>query len=188
MERRSRDRGRSAAPLQIMQSRGGVASSRVARRSPVRLFLSGPAAGVIGGSMAGAAAGYEDVITIDIGGTSADIALVNGGQPLIAAGRHARRLCRARADGRRERDRRGRRQHRVARRGRLAARRTRIGRVRARARPATGAAASRPTVTDASIVLGYIDPGYFAGGTMALDAGPRLDPGDRAADRRSRSA
>ena len=59
-------------PLQIMQSRGGVASSRIARRSPVRLFLSGPAAGVIGGRVAGGIAGDDDLITIDIGGTSAD--------------------------------------------------------------------------------------------------------------------
>ena len=51
---RSRREAASRAPLQIMQSRGGVASSRIARRSPVRLFLSGPAAGVIGGRMAGA--------------------------------------------------------------------------------------------------------------------------------------
>ena len=66
-----------------MQSRGGISSSRIARQRPVRLFLSGPAAGVIGGLEVGRAAGIDDLITVDIGGTSCDIALVSGGQPLI---------------------------------------------------------------------------------------------------------
>ena len=70
-------------PLQIMQSRGGISSSRIARQRPVRLFLSGPAAGVIGGLEVGRAAGIEDLITVDIGGTSCDIALISRGQPLI---------------------------------------------------------------------------------------------------------
>jgi N-methylhydantoinase A/oxoprolinase/acetone carboxylase beta subunit len=71
------------APLQIMQSRGGIASSRIARRRPVRLFLSGPAAGVMGGLDVGQALGLDDLITVDVGGTSCDIALVSGGRPLI---------------------------------------------------------------------------------------------------------
>ena len=72
-------------PLQIMQSRGGISSSTIARQRPVRLFLSGPAAGVIGGLEVGRAAGIEDLITVDIGGTSCDIALISRGQPLIRA-------------------------------------------------------------------------------------------------------
>src|SRR5258708_3570168 len=72
-----------SAPLQIMQSRGGIASAATARRRPVRLFLSGPAAGVVGGLSVGQAAGVGDLITIDIGGTSCDIALIRGGEPLI---------------------------------------------------------------------------------------------------------
>ena len=70
-------------PLQVMQSRGGLMSSSVARQRPVRLFLSGPAAGVVGGLEAGRAAGFSDLITVDIGGTSCDIALITDGTPLI---------------------------------------------------------------------------------------------------------
>jgi N-methylhydantoinase A/oxoprolinase/acetone carboxylase beta subunit len=54
-----------------------------ARQRPVRLFLSGPAAGVVGGLEAGRAAGFSDIITVDVGGTSCDIALITGGTPLI---------------------------------------------------------------------------------------------------------
>ncbi len=72
-----------AAPLQIMQSRGGISSAANAARRPVRLFLSGPAAGVVGALSVGKAAGSGDLISIDIGGTSCDIALVSGGEPLV---------------------------------------------------------------------------------------------------------
>ena len=71
-------------PLQVMQSRGGISVvRRCARQRPVRLFLSGPAAGVVGGLEAGRAAGFADLITVDIGGTTCDIALISGGAPLI---------------------------------------------------------------------------------------------------------
>ena len=52
------------APLQIMQSRGGVTSAATARRRPVRLFLSGPAAGVVGAQAVGKTAGIDDVISV----------------------------------------------------------------------------------------------------------------------------
>src|SRR5262245_1183298 len=71
------------APLQVMQSRGGLAIAEVARQRPVRLFLSGPAAGVIGGQIAGASAAADDLITIDVGGTSADIALISRRKPML---------------------------------------------------------------------------------------------------------
>jgi N-methylhydantoinase A len=157
------------SPLQIMQSRGGVASSSVARRSPVRLFLSGPAAGVIGGRAAGETAGFDDVITIDIGGTSADIALIEHGKPLIASeGRldgYAVRvpMVDVNAIG--------------AGGGSIAwldaARSLRVGPRSAGSEPGPacyGRGGTDPTVTDASIVLGYIDPDYFAGGSMKLHA------------------
>src|SRR5262249_840436 len=70
-------------PLQLTQSRGGISSSAPARRRSVRLFLSGPAAGVIGARMVGEAAGLRDLITVDIGGTSCDIALIEDGTPAL---------------------------------------------------------------------------------------------------------
>ena len=71
------------APLQIMQSRGGISGSATARLRPVRLFLSGPAAGVIGARMVGEAADCPNLITVDIGGTSCDIALIENGTPAL---------------------------------------------------------------------------------------------------------
>ena len=68
-----------AAPLLLMQSNGGVAGAASVRRAPILTALSGPAAGVVGAQAAGAAAGFGDLITIDIGGTSADICLLRDG-------------------------------------------------------------------------------------------------------------
>jgi N-methylhydantoinase A len=80
LERRAEERG-IGAPLLLMKSSGGVASARAIRRSPVETALSGPAAGIVGASFVAQQAGFGDLVTIDIGGTSADIALVRGGQP-----------------------------------------------------------------------------------------------------------
>jgi N-methylhydantoinase A len=64
------------APLRIMRSNGGVATSESAREKPVTLLLSGPAAGVLGGAWEGSASGRDHLITFDVGGTSADIGIV----------------------------------------------------------------------------------------------------------------
>ncbi len=156
------------ATLQVMQSRGGLMSSAVARRRPVRLFLSGPAGGVVGGLDVGVASGYRDLITVDIGGTSCDIALVSDGQPLIRAegsidGYPVRvPMVDVTAIGSGG--------------GSLAwidaAGSLRVGPESAGSEPGPacyGRGGMRATVTDASVVLGYIDPARFAGGTMRLD-------------------
>jgi N-methylhydantoinase A/oxoprolinase/acetone carboxylase beta subunit len=156
-----------AAPLQIMQSRGGIASSRIARRRPVRLFLSGPAAGVIGGLEVGRALSLGDLITIDVGGTSCDIALVSGGEPLIRsegeiAGYAVRvPMVDVNAIG--------------AGGGSIAwlddADALRVGPHSAGSEPGPACydrGGDDPTVTDASVLLGYIDPTYFAGGSLTL--------------------
>src|SRR6185437_2893971 len=154
-------------PLQIMQSRGGISSSTIARQRPVRLFLSGPAAGVIGGLEVGRAAGIEDLITVDIGGTSCDIALISRGQPLIRAegdiGGYSVRVpmvdVNAIGSGG----------------GSIAwidgAGSLRVGPESAGSEPGPasyGRGGKRATVTDASIVLGYINPDYFAAGSLKL--------------------
>jgi N-methylhydantoinase A/oxoprolinase/acetone carboxylase beta subunit len=159
---------RVTAPLQIMQSRGGLAGTSVARRRPVRLFLSGPAAGVIGGAIVGRSSGHRDVITIDVGGTSSDIALVEGGEPVIRAqGNIAGFPVRVPmvdvnaigAGG-----------------GSIAwldgAGGLRVGPHSAGSEPGPacyGRGGEEATVTDASVVLGWLDPAFFAGGSMPLD-------------------
>jgi N-methylhydantoinase A/oxoprolinase/acetone carboxylase beta subunit len=158
--------GVPAAP-QIMQSRGGVMGFATALQRPGRLFLSGPAAGVIGGQMVGERLGIGDLITIDIGGTSCDIALIAGGRPGIRSeglvdGYVVRvPMVDVNAIG--------------AGGGSIAwingAGGLRVGPHSAGAVPGPacyGTGGTEATVTDASIVLGYIDPGYFAGGTMQL--------------------
>ncbi len=68
-------------PLYITKSNGGVTTARDARQATAETLLSGPASGVIGASYVCRLAGYENLITLDMGGTSADIALVRGGRP-----------------------------------------------------------------------------------------------------------
>ncbi|MDF3009569.1 MAG: 5-oxoprolinase [Burkholderiales bacterium] len=158
------------ASLQIMQSRGGLAAAEVARERPVRLFLSGPAAGVLGGSAVGALAGFENLITIDVGGTSSDIALVERGRTLLRAdmnvdgypvrvptvdvtslGAGGGSIAWADSGGG-----------------------LRVGPHSAGAEPGPAcyaAGGAEPTVTDASLTLGYLDPDYFAGGSLKLDRG-----------------
>ncbi|MGH7125735.1 MAG: hydantoinase/oxoprolinase family protein [Stellaceae bacterium] len=158
------------APLQIMQSRGGIASSAIARSRQVRLFLSGPAAGVIGGLEVGRALDVDDLVTIDVGGTSCDIALVSRGQPLIRSegeiGGYAVRvpMVDVNAIG--------------AGGGSIAwlddAGSLRVGPHSAGSEPGPACydrGGEDPTVTDASVLLGYIDPEYFAGGSLTLMPG-----------------
>lgn len=65
----------------ISQSAGGLMSVEMARRFPVRASLSGPAAGVLGAARRAAQAGFRDIVTLDVGGTSADVSLLRDAQP-----------------------------------------------------------------------------------------------------------
>ena len=67
-----------AAVLRIMQSTGGSISSAMAQREAARTLLSGPAAGVVGAAYVARSAGFSQIISFDIGGTSTDVALVDG--------------------------------------------------------------------------------------------------------------
>ena len=158
----------SSITLEIMQSRGGISGAGSALVKPVSTLLSGPAAGVIGGVHAGAEAGLSDLITIDIGGTSSDVALVRDGKPLIGSdgkiGTYPLRQPMIDVDtiG--------------AGSGSIAwidpAGGLRVGPRSAGSNPGPacyGWGGDQPTVTDASLVLGFLNPDYFAGGEIGLD-------------------
>jgi N-methylhydantoinase A len=69
----------------IVQSNGGIMSTATARRLPVRTALSGPAAGVVAGAAIAKAAGFDNLITCDLGGTSFDVSVIAGGKAAVAA-------------------------------------------------------------------------------------------------------
>lgn len=72
-----------ARPWQIMQSNAGITSSHGAEAQPVKIVLSGPAAGVEGGRIIGQLAELDNLITMDMGGTSCDVSLVRNGQVAV---------------------------------------------------------------------------------------------------------
>jgi N-methylhydantoinase A len=76
--------GMTATP-HMTQSNGGVIGFEAAAAMPVRTVLSGPSTGVVGAQAVGRAAGLNDIITFDMGGTSTDVALLKGGQPRLAS-------------------------------------------------------------------------------------------------------
>lgn len=71
--------------MRMMQSNGGILSPAAARREAVRTILSGPAGGVVGAAQVGKAAGFRRLVTFDMGGTSTDVALVDGELPRTGA-------------------------------------------------------------------------------------------------------
>jgi len=155
-----------SAPLLLMKSNGGVAGAATIRRAPVQTALSGPAAGVVGARAVAAAAATPDIITVDIGGTSADICLLSGGRiGLTQAGRVGPwplplpmvDMVTIGAGG-----------GSLARvvNGALT-----VGPASAGAQPGPacyGRGGEEPTVTDAHLVLGHLPPALL-GGRMALD-------------------
>lgn len=72
------------ADLRIMRSNGGIIGPRTAAERPITTVLSGPAAGVTGAAYIAQRAGHEQVITMDMGGTSCDVSLVEGGEPAVS--------------------------------------------------------------------------------------------------------
>ncbi len=165
------------APLYIMQSNGGFAGPDESMRFPVRLIESGPAAGAIAAADYGKASGGDDLISFDMGGTTAKIAVLKDRVPRLAAQLEVARIHRFKpgsgypircpsielseigAGG-----------------GSIAAvdnlGLVRVGPRSAGASPGPacyGLGGDEPTVTDADLVLGYIDPQCFAGGRIKLD-------------------
>ena len=154
--------------LMVMLSNGGVTPADDARRRAAYLLASGPAGGVIGARNLGQILGYQNVLTTDVGGTSFDVGLVVDGQPeyarepifdkyhvsfpmidVVSIGSGGGSIAW------------------IDRAGFL-----KVGPQSAGAAPGPacyGRGGAEPTVTDANVVLGRIDPDYFLGGTWKLD-------------------
>ena len=162
------------AEMSIMQSNGGVASAELACAYPIRIVESGPAAGVLMCAHVGREEGCSHVMTFDMGGTTAKLGAIDDGTPAVASSFevdavHSRKgsglplsimaidLLEIGAGG-----------------GSIA--RTAMGLIRvgpdsAGAEPGPicyGRGGTQPTITDANLVLGYLNPDFFNGGAMRL--------------------
>ena len=157
------------AKLQVMQSRGGITSASAIASRPLALLMSGLAAGVVGSRYAAEGAGQSNAISLDIGGTSCDIALIHAGKPIVTNQTYVdgfplrQQLIDVNTIG--------------AGGGSIAwiddAGGLRVGPQSAGADPGPACyrrGGEEATVTDASVVLGYIDPNNFAAGELTLDA------------------
>jgi len=156
-------------PFYIMKSNGGVVSAREVAAQPIATLLSGPAAGALGAALLAQAAGFSRVLTLDGGGTSTDVAVVDDGAPhLTTEGRVGRLpvkvpmidIATVGSGG-----------GSIAR--RLEDGRLKVGPESAGADPGPlcyGRGGQQPTVTDATLVLGRIPPHLLAG-EMPLDVG-----------------
>ena len=155
--------------LHILRSDGGLASAEAAKLAPVKMLMSGPAGGVSGAIWIAKQAGYENLLTFDMGGTSTDVALIEGG---VARTRRETRVAdvtvRASSIDVRTVGAGG---------GSIAyvpelTKALRVGPQSAGAEPgpaAYGKGGDEPTVTDANVVLGYLPSGARLGGDMQLD-------------------
>jgi N-methylhydantoinase A len=157
-----------STPIFLLDSTGGVVTPTEAGRAPVRLLLSGPSGGVTASQNLGATLGHPNIITFDMGGTSTDIGLIVDGEPLRrheteaggyhlllplvdvnAIGTGGGSIASVEAGGYLQ-----------------------VGPESAGASPGPacyGRGGERPTVTDADLVLGILDPDNFLGGRIRLD-------------------
>jgi N-methylhydantoinase A len=168
MEQRLQEQGVATAQRYVMQSNGGMTSFGRAADHAVTTVLSGPAAGVISGARLAEAAGFPNVITFDIGGTSTDIALVEGGLPVeTTSGRVAGyEVSVPMLDI-----------NTISAGGGTVAWVDAVGTLRCGPRSAGadpgpacyGKGGAEATITDANVVLGYLSPDYFLGGRIGLD-------------------
>src|SRR5690606_16484071 len=152
----------------MMQSNGGLLPAGYIRDHPARTLFSGPAAGVTGAVRVAQAAGIENIITLDMGGTSTDVCLVTGGRPEMTGDATIDRLpiripmidiVTVGAGG-----------------GSIAwldpGGMLQVGPQSAGAHPGPacyGFGGTQATTTDANVVRGLIRPGHFLGGQLTLD-------------------
>jgi len=174
LDRSLADKG-FGSQLAVMQSNGGLVSSELVRRYPIRIIESGPAAGVLMCAEVGRQLGYEHVMSFDMGGTTAKLGIIDNGEPMVTASYEvdtinakknsglplnvlAIQLLEIGSGG-----------------GSIAE--TKMGLITVGPQSAGavpgpicyGAGGTRPTLTDANLVLGYLNPDYFNGGAMTLD-------------------
>jgi N-methylhydantoinase A len=165
------------APIVVMLSNGGMTSPRTAAEVPIRLVESGPAAGVLSACWAGARIGANDLLAFDMGGTTAKACFVDAGKPAFTGQFEAARVKRQfRGSGMPlkvpsvEMIEIGAGGGSIARIGGTGL--LKVGPDSAGAKPGPVCYAlggTQPTVTDADLLLGYLDPHYFLGGDMNLD-------------------
>jgi len=176
LQRKLREAG-IGGELSIMLSSGGVATVETSREFPIRLLESGPAAGALAGAHLGRLAGHLNLLSFDMGGTTAKICLIEDGSPLRASQLEIDRVYRFKkgsglpikipvidmieigAGG-----------GSIASVDALGLLQVGPGSAGADPGPACyGRGGTAPTVTDADLLLGYLDPGFFLGGQMSLD-------------------
>jgi len=162
--------------LFVMQSSGGIATAEAMQRYPVRMIESGPAAGALMAAAYGELVGQRDLIAFDMGGTTAKLALIEKGRPLTTTAFELHRVANAPGSGLPmniqaidlvE----------IGAGGGSIARATlgviAVGPESASSTPGPACyerGGAEPTVTDANLVLGYLNPDEFAGGSMRLSA------------------
>ncbi|MFN8486338.1 MAG: hydantoinase/oxoprolinase family protein [Caldilineaceae bacterium] len=161
----------------LMLSSGGIATVDTAVRFPVRLLESGPAAGALAATAYGLASGQPDVLSFDMGGTTAKLCVIDQGRPLIAHDFEVDRKYRFKKGSGLpikipviEMIEIGTGGGSIARVDALGL--LKVGPDSAGSVPGPvcyGRGGTEPTVTDADLILGYLDPAYFLGGKMKLD-------------------
>ena len=177
LEQALRDEGIPGG-LFLMLSNGGLTHVSEAKRAPVQLLESGPAAGALAGAWFGRNAGLERVLAFDMGGTTAKLALVDDGEPVVAWGFEAARekrflrgsglpmqiatveLIEIGAGG-----------GSIAHKSDLGT--LNVGPESSGAQPGPacyGRGGTEATVTDADLTLGYLNADFFLGGAMKIDA------------------
>jgi N-methylhydantoinase A len=170
------------APLLLMLSSGGLTHVAEAQRAPVQMLESGPAAGAIAAAFFGRGDSGGSLLAFDMGGTTAKLSLVDGGEPLTAYGFEAARqkrfiegsglpvristieLIEIGAGG-----------GSIAQLDEIGL--LKVGPRSAGSQPGPacyGLGGTEATVTDADLLLGYLNPDYFAGGTIAIDLAAAL--------------
>jgi N-methylhydantoinase A len=182
MARRVRELG-IPAPLLLMLSSGGLTHVGEAQRTPVQMLESGPAAGAIAAAFFGRADSGGNLLAFDMGGTTAKLSLIDGGEPLTAYSFEAARqkrfmegsglpiristieLIEIGAGG-----------GSIAQVDEIGL--LRVGPLSAGSHPgpaAYGQGGTEPTVTDADFLLGYLNPEHFAGGEVKVDMAAARD-------------